>query len=146
MEERSFGIIPVYKDKDSYRVLLVRSQKYGHWGWPKGRGEPGEDPVAAAKREFREETGIKKFLLVHDLELVEKWTFKRQGQPITKTAWYFLGLVNKQPVTPQAGEISDYKWVTFAAAEKLLDFDAKKSVLRQVEKYLAGIKLAPREN
>jgi len=30
----------------------------GHWTIPKGEIEPGEDLLAAARREFREETGI----------------------------------------------------------------------------------------
>lgn len=46
-------------------VLLVhpggpffRNKDEGHWSVPKGEPEPGEDLLAAARREFREETGL----------------------------------------------------------------------------------------
>ncbi|WP_447979391.1 NUDIX domain-containing protein [Candidatus Nitrospira bockiana] len=38
---------PFWKDKD-----------LGAWSIPKGEPEPGEDPLEAARREFREETGL----------------------------------------------------------------------------------------
>ena len=38
----------------SWRVLLLRV--YNYWDCPKGVVEPGEDPLAAARREVREET------------------------------------------------------------------------------------------
>jgi 8-oxo-dGTP pyrophosphatase MutT (NUDIX family) len=31
---------------------------YRNWDFPKGLVEPGEDPLAAAKREVKEETGL----------------------------------------------------------------------------------------
>ncbi|KUL59542.1 hydrolase [Streptomyces albidoflavus] len=38
-------------------VCLVHRPKYGDWSHPKGKLEPGEDPLTAAVREVREETG-----------------------------------------------------------------------------------------
>lgn len=37
---------------------LFRNRQEGAWTLPKGRIEPGEDPLTAAKREFSEETGF----------------------------------------------------------------------------------------
>jgi len=43
--------------EDLTRFLMVRSGKRGGWEMPGGRMEPGETPLASAKREFMEETG-----------------------------------------------------------------------------------------
>lgn len=39
-----------------WRFLLLRAYRY--WDFPKGEVEPGEAPLAAARRETAEETGI----------------------------------------------------------------------------------------
>ncbi|MEV5934009.1 NUDIX hydrolase [Streptomyces sp. NPDC093250] len=38
-------------------LCLVHRPKYDDWSWPKGKLEPGEDPLAGALREVAEETG-----------------------------------------------------------------------------------------
>ncbi|MEU6476342.1 NUDIX hydrolase [Streptomyces sp. NPDC047017] len=38
-------------------LCLVHRPKYDDWSWPKGKLEPGEDPLAGALREVEEETG-----------------------------------------------------------------------------------------
>jgi predicted NUDIX family NTP pyrophosphohydrolase len=61
---RSAGVL-VYREKDSLlEVFLVhpggpfwRGKDLGAWSIPKGEFSPDEDPLEAATREFREETG-----------------------------------------------------------------------------------------
>jgi predicted NUDIX family NTP pyrophosphohydrolase len=60
----SAGIL-VYRFRDGLEILLVhpggpfwRNKDVGAWQIPKGLVGPGEDPAAAALREFEEETGI----------------------------------------------------------------------------------------
>jgi predicted NUDIX family NTP pyrophosphohydrolase len=65
MSERSAAIALVRRGPDGVaQVLLVHlggpfwaKKDAGAWGLPKGLIEPGEDPLAAARREFAEETG-----------------------------------------------------------------------------------------
>ena len=64
MPVRSAGILLYRRDPDSLRLLLVhpggpfwRGRDEGAWMIPKGLIEPGEDPLAAALREFEEELG-----------------------------------------------------------------------------------------
>ena len=52
------GVLVVHEE----RVLLVRHRRegaYDFWVAPGGGAEPGEDLLAAARREAREETGIR---------------------------------------------------------------------------------------
>mgnify|MGYP000182776771 CR=1 FL=1 len=65
MPKQSAGILLYRPAASSCEVLLVHpgwpfwAQKDdGAWSIPKGLIEPGEDPLAAAKREFAEETGF----------------------------------------------------------------------------------------
>jgi len=59
MAERilSAGVVVVRRAEDGWRVLLLRV--YNYWDCPKGVVEPGEDPLAAARREVHEETGYR---------------------------------------------------------------------------------------
>jgi predicted NUDIX family NTP pyrophosphohydrolase len=66
MPQRSAGIL-LYRRRQGggVEVLLVHPggpywarKDEGAWGIPKGGYEPGEDPLAAARREFEEETGV----------------------------------------------------------------------------------------
>jgi 8-oxo-dGTP pyrophosphatase MutT (NUDIX family) len=44
---------------DRQRVLLVHHNKLGRWLYPGGHLDPNEDPLQAAQREVREETGVR---------------------------------------------------------------------------------------
>jgi predicted NUDIX family NTP pyrophosphohydrolase len=63
---RSAGILLYRRDPDSVRLLLIHpggpfwlGKDEGAWMIPKGLIEPGEEPSAAALREFEEELGAR---------------------------------------------------------------------------------------
>lgn len=65
MATKSAGILMYHHDGAGIVVLLVhpggpfwRNRDLGAWSIPKGELEDGEDPEAAARREFAEELGI----------------------------------------------------------------------------------------
>lgn len=64
MARHSAGLL-LYRRRGRLEVLLVHPggpfwarKDLGAWSIPKGEYDPGEDPLAAARREFREETGL----------------------------------------------------------------------------------------
>lgn len=71
----SGGAVLVVPVRDDGCVLLVREYAAGtdryELGMPKGRVEPGEDPLAAANRELREEVGFAagRLTVLRDLSL-----------------------------------------------------------------------------
>ena len=56
IQQYSGGLI-TYRDKDGITEFLLLHYVGGHWDFPKGKLEIGEDAVAAAHRELEEETG-----------------------------------------------------------------------------------------
>ena len=65
MTKRSAGILLFRFSNDALEVLLVHpggpfwaKKDAGAWSIPKGEYSEGEDPLAAAQREFAEETGV----------------------------------------------------------------------------------------
>lgn len=64
MAKRSAGLVVYRRVQGVLEVLLVHpggpfwaNKDLGAWSIPKGEVHEGEDPLAAAQREFREETG-----------------------------------------------------------------------------------------
>lgn len=64
MAKESAGLLVYRRGREGIEVLLVHPggpfwarKDLGVWSIPKGEIEPGEDPLEAARREFREETG-----------------------------------------------------------------------------------------
>src|SRR5215212_11822960 len=65
MKKLSAGILLFRKTKDEFEVFLVHpggpfwsKRDAGAWSIPKGEYADGEDPEAAARREFAEELGV----------------------------------------------------------------------------------------
>jgi predicted NUDIX family NTP pyrophosphohydrolase len=64
MAKHSAGLL-MYRRRGELEVFLVHpggpfwaKKDAGAWSIPKGEYRPGDDPLAAARREFREETGF----------------------------------------------------------------------------------------
>jgi 8-oxo-dGTP pyrophosphatase MutT (NUDIX family) len=115
----SAGVVVVRATPDGWRFLLLRA--FNHWDFPKGMVESGEEPLAAAIREVREES------LISDLEFV--W-----GQDHTETGPYSRGKVARYyvartgtaevtlPVIEELGrpEHNEYRWVDYNSALRLV--------------------------
>ena len=115
----SAGFVVARETSDGWRFLLLRAYKL--WDFPKGLVEPGESPLATARRETQEEAGIA------DLEL--RWgDVYAETAPYSgnKVARYYLGRVRSDAVTlgvnPALGrpEHHEYRWVSFGDAKALL--------------------------
>ncbi len=66
MTKTSAGLLLYKRTSNELRVFLIHpggpffiNKDDGAWSIPKGLLEPGEDPLAAAQREFAEETGCR---------------------------------------------------------------------------------------
>ncbi len=135
MEEETFGIIPVFIDKNIPYFLIVKLIA-GHWAFSKGHIEEGETEIQAGKRELFEEVGIKKCKVLNKIFFKESFSYKKQGSFITKNVKYFLGFVKNKNVKIDGREVVDFEWLTFRDALKRITFSQAKNVLKEVNKFL----------
>jgi len=108
---RSSGIIVLRRQGPQWRVLFLRA--FRNWDFPKGELQPGEEPLAGALRETREETGIRDLSFPWGLDFVETEPYNGG----TKIARYYLAETQSAqvelPVNPALGrpEHHEFRWV-----------------------------------
>jgi 8-oxo-dGTP pyrophosphatase MutT (NUDIX family) len=116
---RAAGAVVFRRSDRGVRLLVLRA--YKNWDFPKGLIEPGEDALAAARREVLEETGLADLAYPFGDEFKE--TLPYAGN---KVARYYLAETDAEkielPVSPELGrpEHHEYRWISFDEAEDLL--------------------------
>ena len=130
--EKSCGALVVRKNGESYDLVLLRHRFGGHWSFPKGHVEAGENERQTALREVREETGLTIRLLDGFRESVEY--FPKPG--VKKQVVYFLGEALGDKLVRQEEEISELKWASIAEADGLVTFANDKRLIRLAKKRL----------
>jgi 8-oxo-dGTP pyrophosphatase MutT (NUDIX family) len=116
---RAAGAVVFRRSDKGIRLLVLRA--YKNWDFPKGLIEPGEDALAAARREVLEETGLADLAYPFGDEFKE--TLPYSGN---KVARYYLAETDAEkielPVSPELGrpEHHEYRWISFEEAEDLL--------------------------
>ncbi len=116
---RSAGVVVVRPAASGWQFLLLRA--YRHWDFPKGQIEAGESPLAAARREVREETGLTALRFPWGEAFCETPPYGRG-----KVARYYLAVAEQGqvtlPINPQLGraEHHEYRWLDYRAARALL--------------------------
>ena len=125
MEDQSYGIIPFQKTSNGLQVLLVQHKHGLYWSFPKGHTEGAEEPLDAASRELKEETGLEIDELLTEETLTENYSFKRDGQTIDKTVTYYIAYVSGAFELHQ-DEICDARWLSIQDAANIITYDEAK--------------------
>ncbi|MCC7257162.1 MAG: NUDIX domain-containing protein [Gammaproteobacteria bacterium] len=114
----SCGAVVVRDSTAGPRLLMLRS--FGHWDFPKGLLENGEDPRQAALREVQEETTLDDLTFPWGDEFFESGPYSRG-----KTARYYLARTARSDVAilpnPETGrpEHAEIRWLSLAEARRL---------------------------
>lgn len=141
-DEQSFGVIPIQR-RDGHILFLVIQHRGGHWAFPKGHANVGETELETARRELREETGIRDVEIKTNQIFEERYTKPRWREPrkiIVKSVRYFIGEVKNPKLMLQASEIQDAKWVAYADARQLITFVASRTLLDDAARALGVAK------
>lgn len=117
-QKLSCGVVVVRESESGWVTLLLRA--YHHWDFPKGIRESGEDPLNAALREVKEETGIEELFFDWGERYFETGPYSKG-----KVARYFLARTLIPDVvmgiSPTTGEPEhhEWRWVSFDGAYDL---------------------------
>lgn len=128
------GIVTYIIENGAIRYLILHHNA-GHWGFPKGRREEGENDQQTALRELHEETG----LIIKDFDSVFRLSSSYEvllnNEYVPKTVTYFVG----QPVDTNvllSDEHDQFAWCTFQEAIDLLTHVSSKELLIKVNAHI----------
>jgi len=116
--------------------VLVVSQRGRSWSLPKGHIDPGEDALAAAKREIYEESGIRDLELIRELGMYERHKIRRDGgddRSERKVITMFLFRTSQKTLKPVDPDNPEARWVEKSKVALLLTHDKDKEFFRRVE-------------
>jgi 8-oxo-dGTP pyrophosphatase MutT (NUDIX family) len=130
-KEISYGIIPIRRGSHGWEVLMVQLHA-GHWGFPKGHANKGEEPLSAAKRELLEETGLTVHKVIIENAFVEDYHFFSNSQKVHKKVFYFLAEVIGNPVI-QLSELQALQWIPLSKAVDHATYPATQQICRDIE-------------
>jgi bis(5'-nucleosidyl)-tetraphosphatase len=132
----SAGIVVLRETPDGPLLLLLRA--YRNWDFPKGLVEAGEEPLDAAVRETREETGIAELAFDWGARFIDTGPYAGN-----KIARYFIARTRTADVTlhvnPALGrpEHHEYRWVSVETALRLAAPRVRQVVAWAVKQWLA---------
>ncbi|MDP3995912.1 MAG: NUDIX domain-containing protein [bacterium] len=112
-----------------------------HWGFSKGHVEKGEGLEETARREIKEETGLRDIRFIKGFKESEKYFFTRDKKKIYKTVTFLLAETRAERVVISSEHL-DFKWLPYKEALERLTFKNAKGMIERVDgillkKYIA---------
>ena len=126
--EISAGAVVFRITKENHEFLLLL-HGLGHWDFPKGNIEQGEDEKETVRREITEETGITRLTFIEGFRETIRYFYKWKGKGIFKIVIFYL-VKTRQKKIRLSYEHRDCAWLPFAEALNRLSFHNSKQVLK----------------
>ena len=136
IDERSSGAILFSINNESTKlVFLLLHYASGHWDFPKGNIESGEDEVQAAYREIFEETGIQNVRFLKGFRKKIQYHYIRGNKSIRKEVIFYIARTNTKEIM-LSNEHVGYAWKDYNQALNQLTYKSAKNLLTEVKMYL----------
>jgi len=153
MAKVSAGLLLYRKRNDALEVFLAHpggpfyiKKDSGVWGIPKGEIDEGEDALAAAQREFEEETGFKArgpFLSLTAVtqkggKLVQAWAFEGDCDPETmRSNTFTMEWPPRSGKQQEFPEVDRAAWFSLSEAKQVIN-PAQISFLEELQRLAAS--------
>ena len=111
--------------------VVVVNQNSNSWSLPKGHIEPGEDPLTAAKREIKEESGIIDLTLVKELGYYSRPSYGEE-ENATKLRIVYLFTTNQKKFKPTDPENPEARFVPKSQVADLLTHPKDKNFFLEI--------------
>ncbi|MBM3898163.1 MAG: NUDIX domain-containing protein [Thaumarchaeota archaeon] len=134
MEERSAGAV-LFRRENGAEMFLLLHYPAGHWDYPKGNIERGEQELETVRREIKEETGIEDIVIIDGFKKVIEYNYKRDSAFVHKKVSYYVAECKTSSVTISF-EHKGYQWLGYDAAMKRLTFKNARIVLQAAYEFL----------
>ncbi len=121
------------KSPSSSSFVVARIKEY--WGFSKGHVEKGEGLEETARRETKEETGLRDIEFAKEFKKSEKYFFTRDGKKICKTVTFLLAETRTKSVVISSEHL-DFKWLPYKEALERLTFKNAKGILEMADGFL----------
>ncbi|MDE2180312.1 MAG: NUDIX domain-containing protein [candidate division NC10 bacterium] len=131
--EISAGVILFRRAPEPHYLLL--HYESGHWDFPKGHIEPGEDAQQTARRELKEETGISEVSFLVGYKQTLRYFFRQKGIGIFKIVIYFLAETDQSEVSLSHEHIG-FDWLPYDLAMRRLTFKNSQDLLAKAHEHL----------
>ena len=132
-KEKSAGAVVFIANKEIKYLLL--HYEAGHWEFPRGNIEKGEEYSDTIKREVREETGITEIFFIEGFKEKSEWFFKREGKTVHKEVVYYLAETKQENIT-LSFEHQGFAWLPYQEAIKQVTFKNAKEILEKANSFL----------
>jgi len=140
-------VYPYYQDGEQIEYAIFHRRDNGIWQAVAGGGEGNETPLEAARREAYEEAGLpsdSQLLRLDTVEPVPAVEFKAHrewGEQVYVIPQYCFGLRAVTKELRLCGEHTEYRWVDYAQAMRLIHYDGNRTALWELECRLRGRRL-----
>lgn len=134
-DERASGMILFRSGASGREYLVIKSRIGDHWGFPKGRLEPGEDELGAAVREVAEEVRIRRLRVQPGFRELVSYRFVRDRAIVEKEVALFLAAADEAGA-PEGDEVEAMDWLPLAGALKRLTYPEQRAALVRADTHL----------
>lgn len=133
-DEKSCGIV-LFREKDGEKHYLLLHYPSGHWDFPKGHVEEGENERETAARELLEETGIADPEFLQNFREHISYKYYKEGKLSNKQVIFFLAKTDLKNIQ-LSHEHHGFIWLPYDAAYQKLTFENARNLLKKTKRFL----------
>jgi len=147
-KEKSAGAIIFYREGGNIYYLLLHYES-GHWDFPKGHVELGENEEGTVTREIKEETGIKDIKFSPGFKEKIKYFYRKSYNKVSKSQKRFgvtTPLILKEVIFYLAetftkkvsisSEHLGFQWLAYKEAIEKITYKNAKEILKKADDFL----------